>query len=281
MTSTSTNGRAGAARLSGTTDGLARKLTEFGLSPTEAGAYLVLLRRGPLGAQAVADALGVTRTSAYAALRAAAERGLVDASAGYASRFTAVAPDQALAGLVEQGRDRLAAQVEMWEGLASQLTASLSALPQDHGDIGAPVEVVRGRRSMAQRFTRLQLEAQSEIATVVKAPIVTTGDSNPEQEDALRRGVRVRGLYERAVLDHPDIEPYLRAWVRDGEEARIYPGVLPLKFAVFDETIALVPLETPDDRYEFATLVVRNTGLASALRLLYQHLWEESTPVDG
>jgi hypothetical protein len=57
--------------------------------------------------------------------------------------------------------------------------------------------------------------------------------------------------------------------------------VLPLKFAVFDETIALVPLETPDDRYEFATLVVRNTGLASALRLLYQHLWEESTPVDG
>lgn len=257
------------------------RLEALGLTPAQARAYVALLREGHVGAKDVAAAVGVTRASAYTALRSLADLGMVEAGAGYGSRYRAVAPEQALPALIDRQRAELTAALADRESVAKHLITDLAGLVERESDgPGEVVEVIRNRRVMSERFDRLQLEARAEIATVVKAPIVTSGDANPAQDVALARGIRVRGLYEEAVLEHPDVEPYLRSWVAGGEEARLYPGVLPLKFAVFDSSTVLLPLETPDDRYELTTLLIRHPALGGALRLLYEYLWRESEPLE-
>ncbi|MFN2544358.1 MAG: TrmB family transcriptional regulator [Actinomycetota bacterium] len=262
---------------------LQRRVAALGLSDIEAAVYVALLRGGELGAPAVAEDAGASRTAAYAALRALADHGLVEAGAGYGSRFRAVPPERALPTLVDREREAARERIEAQERMAKELVQELGQLVDEaapSGD-GHVVEVIRNRRAMQERFDRLQLEAEHEIATVVKAPIVTTGDPNPAQDVVLGRGVRVRGLYERAILDHADIRPHLEAWAAGGEEMRVHPGELPLKFSLIDGRTALLPLETPDERSPFTTLIVRHRALGAGLRALYEYLWVEAEPLEA
>jgi sugar-specific transcriptional regulator TrmB len=60
------------------------ELERLGLAPSEARVYLALLRQGgTLGASALAAATGLTRQNVYPILSSLADKGLVEAEAGY------------------------------------------------------------------------------------------------------------------------------------------------------------------------------------------------------
>lgn len=252
------------------------ELEKLGLSGPEAQIYLTLFRAArPLGASALAGSTGISRSNVYLALNVLADLGLVEAEAGYGSRFSAVLPDQALPALVL----RKAQELQECKRRASDLVKQLQSMPRptDTSSEGEVIQVLRDPRVITERFDRLQLEAERQIEVCVKAPFFMGPVENTAQEKALRRGIRGRGLYERAVLDAPEVRPYLESWVAKGEEARIYDGELPHKLALFDRQTVLLPLFLPGDQVR--TLFIRHQPLARSLGMLFDTLWERAEPI--
>ncbi len=254
------------------------KLESLGLTTGEAQIYLALLRSGgTLGASALSTATGLPRTGVYPLLNSLAKRGIVEAEAGYGSRFTAMRPTQALPALIARESEEQRAKLLERERLASELVEQLEALaePVESGGEAEIIQVLRDPRVVRERFERLQLEAQGQIDVFVKEPYFANPE-NPTQDEALRRGVRMRGLYERAVMSGPLIEPYMASWISKGEEARIYNGILPHKLAIFDKRAVLMHLAMAGEK--MTTLFVRHSELAISLVMLFDALWERSEP---
>jgi sugar-specific transcriptional regulator TrmB len=251
---------------------LRAQLQEIGFLPAEAQVYLALVHNGALSGSRVAAAAGVPRSSAYLTLNSLLEKGLIEGGAGNGSRFSVVAPDKALPALVVQARETMVAR----ENLALELGRQLAALVEPSET--APdnlVQVIRNRRGVAARYERLQLEAQRSYEVFVKAPFFVA-PGNPAQEMAGSRGVAVRAVYERAVLNSPSVKPYLAEWIARGEEVRIYSGELPHKLAIFDRKRALVHLSMPGD--QMRTLLIQHPELAISLGIAFDAVWSRSIP---
>jgi len=248
-------------------------LQGLGLLESEAQVYLTLVRNGSMSASAIASAVGAARSSVYPTLNSLLERGWVEAGAGYGSRFSAVPPEQALSSFVSREKESLVHR----EKLARRLIERLSSVVEP-GEPGIEefIQVIRNPRAVGERFERLELEAERTIEVFVKAPVLNRS-GNPVQEKVLRRGVSIRSLYERAIIDVPEVKPYLSQWLTQGEEARIYEGELPHKLAIFDRQTVLVHLTMPGD--QMRTLFIRHPELALSLGMLFDSLWNDSTPL--
>lgn len=254
------------------TGALASELTQLGLTPTEAQVYVALLQNGALGASAIAAATGLARTSVYPAVGALVDKGLVDGGEGYGSRFSAIPADRALPHLMEHDKEALLQR----ERLTHKLIEHIASL--EEREDAAPeevIQVIRSPRAVAERFARLQLEAERQIDVFTKPPYFTSTE-NHEMRRALRRRVRARGLYEKAALEHPAIKPFLAGWIDAGEEIRIYDGELPHKLAIFDSQVVLMPLIGPGEQTK--TLLIRHPQLAQSLSLAFEYIWERSEP---
>ena len=252
------------------------KLEQLGLSAAEAQVYFALVRSGgTLGASAVAAATGVPRTNVYPVLKSLVDRGIVEAEQGYGSRFTAVRPKEALPSLIVRAREDLFQR----ETLAGELVEHLESLaePRENNGESELIQVLRDPRSVSERYDRLRLEAKRAVEVFVKAPIFARPGPDPVFEEVLRRGVRCRGLYERAILDAPAVAPYLARWIAQGDEVRVYDGELPHKLAIFDSQIVLMPLIRPGEPTK--TVLIRHPQLAQSLGLAFEHLWEQSNPI--
>jgi len=255
------------------------QLERVGLSPAEAQIYLALVRNGaPMGASAVVAATGVPRSSVYPTLTRLTDRGLVEAEAGYGGRFSAVPADQALPSLIMRAREDLLQR----EHLASELAKELKSFrePADNIVNGEQIQVLRDPRVFAERFERMQEEAKQQIDVFIKSPILNPSYSNPTQEKAMRRGVRYRGLYESAIVDAPEIKPYLSKWIAAGERARVHDGELPHKLAIFDRQSILIPL-VPPRAGRILFLSIRHSQLAASLGMLFELLWQRAQPLAG
>lgn len=249
------------------------ELEELGLFPGEAQVYLALVRNGPLVASAIAHLTEIPRSSVYPTLNALVDKGLVEAGTGYGSRFKAVPSETALPSLIRHDREQLSHRESIVKGLSEHLASlaePVEAVPDEL------IQVLRNPRAVAQRYERLQLEAERVIEVFCKAPFFV-GGGNPAEDKTLKRGVRNRAIYEKAALEDPAIKPYFSNWLAKGEEARIYDGVLPHKLAIIDSKIALIPLFLPGEQMK--AVLIQHAQLAQMLSLGFQYLWERSEPI--
>jgi sugar-specific transcriptional regulator TrmB len=254
---------------------LEETLEQLGLTKTEAKVYLCLLDQSPLPAAAIADLAGTSRSSVYLVLRSLVAKGLIDAGAGYSSRYHAAPPHRALTGLIERNRAELAARERHVEQALPELT---ELYEQNQDATGELVEILRTPTLIGARFERLQSESQKTIDIVVRGPL-QVGGSNEAELAALRRGVQARAIYDRNVLAEPSIDLNLAEWTTQGEQARLYPGELPMKFAIFDSHTVMMPLIAPGVTGMIA-IIVRNPELAASLTFLFETLWEHSEPLE-
>lgn len=250
-------------------------LEELGLTKTEARIYLCLLEQSPLTAGTIADLTGTSRSSVYLILRSLVDKGLVDAGAGYSSRFQPSAPDVAFAGLLERGREELRERERQVRTALPDLMRRFESSAAGEGEL---VEILRTPKLVGDRFDRLHAASQQSIDIVVRGPVQLGGTNQPEL-DALARGVRARAVYDRGLMRHPSIADNIGAWIHAGEDARVFHGDLPMKFAVFDGHTVLMPLFAPGVGGVVA-LIVRSRELAGALGLLFDTLWTASIPID-
>lgn len=254
------------------------ELQKLGLSAPEAQTYLALLRDGSMRASAVTSKTGIPRGTVYPTLNSLLDRGLVEAEAGYGGRFSAVPAEQALPSLIARSREELLQEMVERERIAGELANQLRSVakPMEHPGESELIQVLRDPRVVADRFERLELETERQIEIFIKAPFFHPA-ANPAGEKVLRRGVCVRSLYERAIVDAPEIKPSLSKWIAAGEKARVYDGELPHKLAIFDRQNILMPLVTANGQGR--TLFIRHPQLATSLGMFFEFLWNGAAPI--
>jgi sugar-specific transcriptional regulator TrmB len=250
------------------------KLEQLGLSPAEAQIYLAVLHHGPLAASAIASETGVPRTGVYPTLCSLVEKGLIEGGLGHRSKFTAVAPEEALQGLIAREEQTLSERQQV----AKELTAVLPRLPADaESALDDSVQVIRTPQLIGERLHRLQLEAKRLVEGIVKAPILVPRSWDLAQRKAMKQGVHYKALYERAALDDPQIAPYIDGWLAGGEEARVFDGELPYKFFVFDQEVVVSTLVKRSGHP--TALLVRHAPYARSMSILFNFFWNQSKPL--
>jgi sugar-specific transcriptional regulator TrmB len=204
------------------------------------------------------------------------DKGLIESGAGYGSKFAAVSPERALPAFVAREEDAVAQRKKVAETLSQRLALLVGASEASEPASEELIQVIRSPRAVAERFERLQLEAERQIDIFTKPPFFNRS-GNKTQESVLRRGLHARSIYEKAALEDPAVKPYFRSWLSSGEEARIYDGQLPHKMAIFDSQVVLMPLIMPGEQTR--ALLIRNPQLAQNLSLAFQFVWDRSAPV--
>jgi sugar-specific transcriptional regulator TrmB len=267
-------------------DGEARieQLAALGLTRYEAAAYAALLgRRGYTPVQVAAHA-GVPRQRIYDVLASLCARGLaVERHGGGQRHFSAVDPAAALPALVAERRRQFEAEQEHMQAQAEALVGALAPAFSAGSDMADPldyVEVILDRRRVAERAVQLAEAAEREICVLFKAPLVGGRDENLAEVRVPReRGVRYRALYERALLDEPEVAAWAAQFRRWGQEARAVEA-LPIKCNLYDGRVALLSLQDPvTGTPSLTALCVTHPGLAQTLALAFEGLWARGEPV--
>ncbi|MGZ2361365.1 hypothetical protein LRE75_32600 [Streptomyces sp. 372A] len=269
-----TGGGAGAA---GAPEGAGRQvdaslLTLLGLGPEEDAVYRLLVDR-PDSERGVFESL-LNGTAAAPVLDALVERGLASADRPDAEgvvRYRAASPVLALGPLLESRRSAL----HRVESLVGDL-AERHRSAQLYG-AGAPVEVLSGPAAIRRRLLTMQRQARTEVCTLVPArhvpPVLSFADNHDEVDAELTdRGVNVRTVVEREWLEDPQAAHLLASCVAQGQHISVTEK-LPIKLAIVDRRIALLPLD-PERETEPVALVVHRTGLLTALVSLFEQHFE-------
>lgn len=187
-------------------------------------------------------------------------------------------PDVALSATLLRHQESLDAARAMVAALSEEFRAGASRHDAHHA-----VEVLIGAAPMRERLRALQDSAKEEILWFCRAnPLAMQGSDNTEELDALRRGVRYRAIYERALLEQPgELESVIEG-IGWGEEARVAPA-LPVRIAIVDRKTAICPLTHDQDRHlGVPTAAVIGSGqLLDALLDLFEGHWERATPLQA
>lgn len=249
--------------------------TMLGLPADEATAYRELLSLPSATPTELAARVGVEATESRRLLDALEQQGLVARSIEDVARFVAAPPSVAIGALLVRRQHEIRlAEAEM--GSLDELYRSAAS---QRGAVEV-VEVIRGPDAIRRHLEQLQLGAREEMAAFVKAPAtVLSTEDNSAEEHALDRGVRVRVLLERSMLDaEPGLMAEIERVVAKGEEVRLAAS-LPMKLLVVDRVLAILPVLGSADIGTAGALLVHRSGLLDALIALFEATWESSQRV--
>lgn len=197
--------------------------------------------------------------------------------------FVPIAPRTALATLLQRRQARIQAESDALHSAVEELTQDyLSGEVQAHP--AGLIEVVIGTDAIYRRALELWQAATHEILIFDKPPYAATQASDPYDEEEterplLERGVRLRGIYQRDVLETPRQMAVATRLAELGEEARVLPH-LPIKLHIYDRRMAMLPLTTDTHAHQ-SRAIVHRSGLLDALLALFDAYWERAHPITG
>ncbi len=141
--------------------------------------------------------------------------------------------------------------------------------------------MVEGAANVRKAFVRLQRDAQNEMRVFDKPPYTAEQpDGNPEEYRLLGEGrVRYRTLYERAGLTQPERMAEIWNGIRQGERARV-AGSLPMKLALCDDRLALIPVSASSNSAGQTSYLVHPSSLLDALSELFEAMWDKAVPLN-
>jgi sugar-specific transcriptional regulator TrmB/DNA-binding CsgD family transcriptional regulator len=248
-------------------------LTALGIPPDDEAVYRLLLRQPAATVGDLAARAGRGTRSLRQSVQRLTDLGLVSQLAGRPARLVAVRPDAAVEALIARRQQELAVARSAAQLLLAEMPADRLHRPEEE------LEIVFGRQAVATRFLQLQQTAQRELLVLDRPPYAQDPQQpNPGEDDMLARGVRVRGIYAPEALEIPGALDLLRAAVEAGEEARTCDEV-PIKLAVADRAMAILPFTGEQASMVDSALVVYASTLLDALVRLFELLWRASVPI--
>ncbi|MFE9117416.1 LuxR C-terminal-related transcriptional regulator [Streptomyces sp. NPDC007172] len=252
-------------------------LEALGIQQSTETVYRLLLEQPTYGIPELAGQLGWSESEVRSALAQLADLRLVlmdDASQPVAP-FN---PDVGFAFLLSRAEAELTKRRRQVE-VAQQAVAAILAKFSERGTFRHDVvDRIQGVDAVRERLEDLASSARAECLSLLPggAQLPDTMDaSQPLDQLALERGVRIRSIYQESFRnDAPTLE-YVRWYCDLGGEARTVP-IVPMLMVIVDRSAALVPVDPEDARA--GALEVRSRGLVNALVVLFDHLWESGTP---
>ena len=247
-------------------------LEALGVEPGVELVYRALLTRPGATAADLAAMVEVGVTDVQTALTTLVGEGLVLHSGD--GSHTAAPPAVALGALITDRRDGLRLAEQALASLAEEHRAAVAGQ-----SIDALIEVVTGVDPIRHRYQQVQQAATTELRSFVTAPFVAVQiGENAAEPAAVGRGVRIRAVLERAVLDEAGATAELVDSLRNGLELRVVDE-LPIKLVLADADLALVPLTLTSDGEPGAVLLQRS-GLVAALEALFESEWRRAYPLE-
>lgn len=243
------------------------------------GPYRKMREAGRVPKDEAADFLGDART-----LEELTGRGLVHLmphSPAGVPVYQAAPLDVAYAAILTTLLGEVSDKHEQIMDCIKRLAEALIAPPADEDtDWGQLVRVLTEPEEIAQLSQDMINSAKRdwmslELATSEK-PL--TEDCTVVQATSLRGSVRVRAIYDQAAAEHPVISKNMVRARKAGEQQRVVP-VLPVKFQLVDESMALVALTETGTQ---GALLIRGVPpVLRALRQYFELLWERAIPAGG
>jgi sugar-specific transcriptional regulator TrmB len=251
-------------------------LRSLGLSKYEAEVYHALLEVESAKVQDLARMTSVPRPQIYVALGKLMDRGMCTENRGKVSYYTAVAPDVAFRDVLRHEEQELANKAEGVQTLAESFAR------QEKAEVpGRFVQVLKGRQ-IKEFIDRSVDEAQEEVLTFFHSPQEKSARSLEAvlnlELGMLKRGVKVRCLYERKSLDNPEITPLLRKLAKHGEEGRVVDFV-PLNMLSFDDRAVMFSLTR--EKGDVTVFVFTHASLVAAMKAGFEHHWQQGADLAG
>ncbi|PZG13744.1 helix-turn-helix transcriptional regulator [Nonomuraea aridisoli] len=251
-------------------------LQAIGLSVQDEEVYDALVRRTQATVAEIAVDCHLPATAARRILQSLAELGLATRSTGRPTRYVAVSPDSSLEAILREREREL-------DGVRTHIRALMDVYRAStrFAHPGELVEVISGRDEVNQCFAQLQRNTRAEMRGFDRPPYAAPEQhrqSNPIELDLLRRGVKYRVIYDTSVLELPGWLEDVTAGMQRGEQARIGAD-LPMKLAISDDRLAIIPLLRAGDSAVTASYLIHPSPLLDALMALFEALWERSVPV--
>lgn len=247
----------------------------LGLDDKQHRVYDVLTALGSASERELASRTGLSARDVTAAMAALRDRGLVEALLGNDRRWAMTPPEPALDALVHEQQQALARVRAHAQALAERVQQeSLRRRPEEL------VAIAEGNEGVNAHFEQLQRSAEREVLVFDRPPYPRSGGvgSNPVQDERMADGVVYRGIYDATMLDDAGILRRVKADLDAGVRGRVMDD-LPLKLAIADRTMAMVPLLVPDERDEQISLVIRPSVLLDSLVALFEALWARALPL--
>lgn len=250
-------------------------LSAAGLSAEEEAAYRLLVRSAGVEPAELAEELGIESWAARRTLGSLLAKGLARAVPGEPDRFTAVAPDVALAARLHRRQE----EVDRARQAVEQLTGEYLAHSRRR-EAAQLIEVITSRTALREQLRLLQDNARHEVVSLCRAGhVAMTSQENTEELAALRRGVGYRVLYESALLEEPGMLVNLADGIELGEQARALP-TLPVRMIIADGELGVLPLiQHTGGLTQLTAALIRPSSLLDALMALFESLWERATPI--
>jgi sugar-specific transcriptional regulator TrmB/DNA-binding CsgD family transcriptional regulator len=245
-----------------------RVLASVGVSEAEELVYELLLQRPGAMITELLALSSLSRVRLGAVLHTLEEKGLISRTPSKPPRFVPVPPDEALEMLILDRQEQLDRTRRDVVELVRKFRRSLEAPVE-------LIEIIDGREAVAQRFLQLQRLTQFQLRVLDSPPYAVPAGVVQDEVALLRRGARSRSIYDTCALEVPGELDEILKLVELGEEARVLSG-LPVKLAMADDRLALIPLNHPIEGG--AAALVHASPLLDALGMLFEMLWERAVP---
>lgn len=201
-------------------------------------------------------------------------KAMVARRSGVPARFQPAPPDIVVEALISAREDELSqARLD-----ALQLTTSLYT-PHEQPQVADLIEILTTREAVAERWLQMQRVTRERIEVFVRPPYAQEQVEDDEAVQRLlhERGVMTFAVYDEGALRSPGALDHIRRMTALGEQARVVSR-LPLKLAIFDRRIALVPVSHSDPESTVdAGLLVHKSALLDALIALFDIYWQRGT----
>lgn len=246
-------------------------LESVGVEPPDEEAYRAVLSAPGCEVQELAATLGRDEPDVLETVGRLEKLGLLTTTSDDPVRLIPTRPDVAVDALVAVRRaelDRVRAEARV---LLSELSTQEQYRPENL------VEVIVGQEAIAARFAQLLNGTRNQLLVLDRPPYAAQAEeSDSTVRGLLGDGVVVHGIYSPDSLDIPGGVDEAYSAADAGETSRVHPQV-PMKLAVFDGKIALLPLSV--DQLVDSALVVHPCALLDALIEMFWLLWDQAVPV--
>lgn len=253
-----------------------RPLESLGIGAAEERVYRWLLRHRNASAAEAGHALSLAPAKVQRLLDALETKGLATHSPERPRRYFPASPDVALRALIVQRQKRL----EAVEAVVDELQRDMMS---GHREVQEQiVEIITSHETEQHIFEHMFRLAHDEVLGLQKPPLrdsrldVPSELDAPAQLDAQARGVRYRTIADQEFMALPGAVDRVREELQAGEQVRVFPE-LPFKMIMVDRKMALVPLSL--ERADGPALLVKSSALLDALCLLFEFIWERSSPL--
>jgi sugar-specific transcriptional regulator TrmB len=255
-------------------------LRERGLTPSEAKAYLGLVKNGPLGANELAFLSHVSRPKVYGVLRSLRRKGLVHFTPTLPQTFTAVSPLAVLNVKAREIADQAASVLEVVQKLSEEY--SLETKGSDRS--GLPIEAnelwhIDGRKQIYDRVGQMLRRAAKSISYyATPAGLVRAYKAHADcLETVGKRGVIVR-LLAQTSKDVHFVTHELGAIAKIRRTTKPFAA----NFVCIDGQELVVIGNSPGDfdvhKGEDRAAWTTNKLMVQLYENLFERIWENSSP---